>query len=396
MTGTVNSPRPRTRPWYRRTAPLACAAAGFALAGTLALGIPLATSAAVYAAASELTHSPAATGGTTEVLEPSRQGATGRQSTSQRVTQTPATAASASESTGVVLIDTALGYQDAAAAGTGMVLTSDGLVLTNNHVIEGSTEIRVTDPSNGLTYAATVVGTDVKDDVALLQLKDAADLPTVTIDNDNEAVGDAVTAVGNASGGGTLMAADGAITALQSSVTTQAEGTVAGETLHGMIQVSADVVPGDSGGALLDAQGEVVGMTTAASSGTAVTTAYAIPIEKALAIVDQIRAGDETDGVALGYPAFLGVSAAPGVSALPSTTTGALIGGVVDATPAATAGLEAGDTITAVDGRAVTGWTGLSQALAAHKPGDTVTLSWTDQQGVPATATVTLAAGPAA
>lgn len=392
MTGPADTTQPHTpRPWYRRVTPLACAAAGFALAGTLALGLPLVAGAASYAAASSVTQPHASTGGTTEILAPSggRQGATSRPGTHPRgTTQTPATAATASESTGVVLIDTALGYEDAAAAGTGMVLTGNGLVLTNNHVVEGSTEIRVTDPANGQTYAATVVGTDAKDDVALLQLKDAANLPTVRIDNDAEAVGDAVTAIGNASGGGTLMAAAGSITALQASVTTQAESAVAGETLHGMIQISAAVVPGDSGGALLDAQGEVVGMTTAASSGSAVTTAYAIPIEKALSIVDQIHAGAATDGIVLGYPAFLGVSAA--------NTASATIGGVVDATPAATAGLEAGDTITSVDGRAVTSWSGLSQALAAHKPGDSVSLTWTDQQGIPGSATVTLAAGPAA
>lgn len=144
----------------------------------------------------------------------------------------------------------------------------------------------------------------------MLQLEDASGLDTVTIDDDDESIGDAITAVGNASGGGVLMAADGEITDLETTVTTSSDGATAGETLDGMIEISADVVSGDSGGAVLDAEGEVIGVTTTASSGTAVTVAYAIPIEDALDIVDQILAGDESDGVTLGCPAFLGVQVA--------------------------------------------------------------------------------------
>ncbi|WP_062516357.1 S1C family serine protease [Demequina gelatinilytica] len=318
-------------------------------------------------------------------------------------TQEEAAAASSSESTGVVLIDTELGYASAEAAGTGMILTSDGLVLTNNHVVEDSTAITVTDPSTGESYTATVLGTDAEDDVALLQLEGASGLTTVTLDDDGVEVGDAVTAVGNASGGGILMAADGDLTAVDSSVTTSSEYTVAGETLTGMIEFSADVVSGDSGGALLDDEGEVVGMTTAASSGLATTIAYAVPIEDALAIVAQIQAGDESDGVVLGYPAFLGVGLAreSGLSLVPGTSTGAStsgveIGYVYPATPAADAGLVAGDTVTAVDGSAVTSGTALSDAIAAHDPGDSISLTWTDASGTSQSATVTLIAGPAA
>ncbi|MFH8249239.1 S1C family serine protease [Microbacterium sp. B2969] len=321
-----------------------------------------------------------------------------------RSTVADATSATADESTGVVLIDTVLGYQDAAAAGTGMVLTSDGLVLTNNHVVSGSTKIQVTVASTGETYTAKVVGTDAQDDVALLQLEGASGLATVTIDQDAETVGQAVTAIGNANGGGELLAADGQITGLETTVTTSSEGSVAGETLDGMIQIAADVVSGDSGGALLDAQGEVVGMTTAASTGSATTSAWAIPIEDALKIAQQIVNGDESDGVTVGYPAFLGVGLAQqstargryGVYGGTSTASGALIAGVYTGTPAEEAGLTAGDTITAVDGKAVTDASSLSTLLSGHEPGDTVTITWVDASGHTRSADVTLAEGPAA
>lgn len=325
-----------------------------------------------------------------------------------------ATAADAEESTGIVLIDTVLGYSSSAAAGTGMVLTSDGLVLTNNHVVESSTEITVTIASTGESYTATVVGTDAADDVALLQLDGAAGLATVSVDEDAESVGDEVTAVGNAEGGGILMAADGEITALDASVTTAAEGTVDSETLEGTIEIAADVVAGDSGGAVLDAEGEVIGMTTAASSLGGV--GYAIDIDDALAIVEQILAGDESDGVLLGYPAFLGVGIAQTASttrvALPGSRTrqgggastwsetattddeGVTISGVYDGTPAQQAGLAAGDTITAIDGTAVTDADALSSILEGYDPGDSVTLTWTDTSGETQAATVTLIAGP--
>lgn len=314
---------------------------------------------------------------------------------------------------GVVLIDTVLGYAGAEAAGTGIVLTSDGLVVTNNHVIEGSTQIQVTIAATGETYTATVVGTDSTADVAVLQLQGASGLTTATLDSEDAvSVGDAVTAVGNAEGGGALVAADGTVTALDQPVTTQAEGASDGESLTGMIEVDADVVSGDSGGPLLDDQGEVVGITTAASSGSTDITGYAIPIGDVLDVVTQIVAGQDSGTITIGYPAFLGVELAttstatlpggalggglPGSGAgLATTTSGATVGGVIDGTPAAEAGLVAGDTITAVDGTVVTSGDALRTALADRAPGDQVTLSWTTTSGDTRSATVTLVAGPA-
>lgn len=342
-------------------------------------------------------------------------------------TQQEATAASAKESAGVVLIDTQLGYENAEAAGTGMVLSKDGLVLTNNHVIADSTKIAVTVATTGKTYEASVVGSDSSKDVAVLQLKDASNLQTATIDDDSVSVGDDITAVGNSEGGGELQAADGTVTDLGASVTTTAQGTEDSETLDDMIQVQADIVSGDSGGALLDDEGEVVGMNTAASTGAATVTGYAIPIESALSTADSIIDGEQTSTNTLGYPAFLGIGVGQsqgsgqqgqsggqdqsgqqgqygngsengtyGRSGTSSPTDGAVVAGVYEDTPAAEAGLTAGDTITAIGSTQITDGTALSETIADHKPGDTVSLTWTDTAGQSHTAEVTLTEGPAA
>lgn len=330
------------------------------------------------------------------------QGQSGQQTTPgeqvQGSSSLDVTEATAEQSTGVVLINTVLGYNSAEAAGSGVVLASTGLILTNNHVVEGSTEIQVTVPATGQTYTATVVGTDSTADIAVLQLQGASGLTTATVDKDGDpAVGDTVTAVGNAEGGGTLMAATGPVTGLEQSITTQSEGVSKGEDLTNLIQVDADVVSGDSGGALIDDQGEVVGITTAASSGSSNITGYAIPIEDALTVAKQIVSGEASDTVTIGLPAFLGVQLSTTSTGLPGATgTGAVVGGVIADTPAAQAGLVAGDTITAVDGTTVTSGDELSAALADHAPGDQVQLTWTTATGASQTATVTLIEGPAA
>ena len=337
--------------------------------------------------------------------------------------QQEASPASAEESTGVVLIDTELGYENAEAAGTGIVLSKDGLVLTNNHVIADSTKIAVTVATTGKTYEASVVGSDSTKDVAVLRLKDASNLQPATIDEDSVDVGDVVTAVGNSEGQGQLQAADGTVTDLGASVTTTAQGTEDSETLNNMIKVQADIVSGDSGGALLDDQGEVVGMNTAASSGAPVVTGFAIPIETALTTAESIIDGQQTSTNTIGYPAFLGIgvqqdsqstqsgqgsqsiqpgdgnsnsqSGQSGQSGSTSQTAGAVVAGVYEDTPAAEAGLTAGDTITQIGSTQITDGTALSSAIAEHKPGDTVSMSWTDADGQSHTAEVTLTEGPA-
>jgi S1-C subfamily serine protease len=303
-------------------------------------------------------------------------------------TAAAATEATADQLVGVVDITTVLGYENAEAAGTGMVLTSDGEVLTNNHVVEGATSITVTVLSTGGTYEATVVGTDPTDDVAVLQLVEASGLDTVQIDDDTVAVGDEVTAVGNAGGtAGSTSAAAGAVTALDQTITATDESGQDATQLAGLIQIAADVEAGDSGGPLYDAEGEVVGMDTAAASTGG--QAYAIPIATALSIVEQIRDGVDNATVHQGHPAFLGVSV------LAISAGGATVAGVVSGGPADLAGLAAGDVITAVGGTTITSADDVGTALAGHDPADEVTVTWTDSTGRSQSATVVLATGPA-
>ena len=276
-------------------------------------------------------------------------------------------------------------------------------MLTNYHVVEGSTSINVTIASTGQTYTATVVGHDEADDIALLQLKGASGLTVAKIDDDTVRKADAVTAVGNAGGTDSLTAASGTVISLSRTITTESEDGVAGETLRKLIETDADVVAGDSGGPLYDSENEVIGVTTAASTGAEIN-GYAIPIDRALSIVKQIASGTESGGVEIGASPFLGVEYssqgyAGGTSAQDtgsSTTTGVLIAGVVSGGPAADAGLEAGDTVTAVGGHAVTSTDDLASALAAYEPGDRVAISWTDTAGTDHKAAVTLAASPIA
>jgi S1-C subfamily serine protease len=307
---------------------------------------------------------------------------------STSATVAAATEATADQLVGVVDVTTVLGYQNGEAAGTGMVLTSDGEILTNNHVVEGATSITVTVLSTGETYAATVVGTDPTGDVAVLQLSAAAGLDTVQIDEDPVAVGDDVTAVGNAGGAAnSTSAAAGTVSALDQSITATDEGGQSAEQLTGLIQIAADVQAGDSGGPLYDAQGEVTGMDTAAASTGG--QAYAIPIATALSIAEQIVGGVDDATIHQGYPAFLGISV------LGSSTSGATVAGVLTDGPADQAGLVAGDVITAIGGTTITSADDVSTALAAVDPGDPVTVTWTGAAGQAQSATVTLATGPA-
>ena len=309
--------------------------------------------------------------------------------------------ATAAQSKGVVLINTVLPYDNASGAGTGMLLTTSGQVLTSYHVVEGASTIKVTVAETGKSYRATVVGSDQTADVALLQLQGASGLTTIKIDDDATAVGDKVTAVGNAGGTGTLTAAKGRIVSLKASITTAAEGPVASETLTGMIETTADVVSGDSGGPLYDADGEAIGIDTAASSGAEIN-GYATPIQRALSIVQQIRSGKESSTVHVGPAPFLGVelSDASSESGYPGAAleepSGAMVEDVVSGTAAAEAGLQAGDQITAVGGHTVTSAEDVADLLADHDPGDHIKIVWIDQTGGQHAATVTLGASPVA
>jgi S1-C subfamily serine protease len=290
------------------------------------------------------------------------------------------------------------------AAGTGMIITSDGEVLTNNHVIDGATAIRVELVENGQTHTAKVIGYDVVDDVALLKIDDVSNLKTVdTAAASTVQIGDRVVAIGNAGGrGGTPAASSGSVTALDQKVTAGDSGSGDSETLHGMIQISAPIEPGDSGGPLVDSDGRVVGMNTAAAQsdgffgGSSSTTAFAIPIEKALQIVDQIRAGHNSDTVHVGERAILGVEVrnVPQVGSSAPVTSGAAVVGVRDGSPAADAGLADGDVITSVAGETVRNASDLTAMMFTYHPGDKVDITWVDSNGESHSATLTLVAGP--
>ena len=298
--------------------------------------------------------------------------------------------------TGVVVIDTNLAYQNASAAGTGIVLTSSGEILTNNHVIAGATTIRVSVPKTTHTYTARVVGYDTTADVAVLQLQKASNLKTVTTGSaSNLKLGARVTAVGNAGGTSTLTSSRGTVTGLNKSITVQTDsGTT--EQLAGLIETNATLQPGDSGGPLLNSSGRVVGIDTAATSSSpfavsASSDGYAIPIGKATTIAKLIVSGKSSATVHIGATAFLGVE----LGNRPSFAgQGATIVGVVPGGPAATAGLVPGDVITAAGGKAVSSPSDIEPIILAHKPGDKVTITYTDTSGQSQTASITLASGP--
>lgn len=326
--------------------------------------------------------------------------------------------ATQSESTGVVFIESELKHQGSAAAGTGLVLEDDGTILTNYHVIADSTSISVTDATSGQTYDATVVGTDSDQDLAVLQIHPETELEPVSVADDDVAVGDEVTAVGNSGGAGELQAADGTVTATEATVTTAAEANLESESLDNMIEVDADIVSGDSGGPLLNEEGDVVGIDTAASQGSADITGYAIDIDDAIDMAREISDGIRTSTNTIGYPAFLGISieasqtptAAEGASPnssgsnrssrryrseSSSVASGAAIAGVYENTPASDAGIQAGDTITSIDSTEVTDGQHLAELLEEHSPTEQVELTWTDTNGQTNTTTVTLIEGPA-
>jgi len=314
-------------------------------------------------------------------------------------------------------INSTFGDQSAAGAGTGIVLTSTGEVITNNHVINGATTISVTDIGNGQTYKAKVVGYDSTHDIAVLQLAGASGLKTATIgDSSTATVGEPIVAIGNAGGtGGTPAAAGGSITGLNQSVTASNDLNGTQEQLTGAIGVNADVQPGDSGGSLVNSAGQVVGIDTAGSSGSSFdfagqssdAQAFAIPINAAMSIAQQIEAGQQTSTIHVGGTAFLGVlvssqasqgggGAGFGGSGNSTGSSGVTISGVVSGGAAAQAGLAAGDVITSFDGQTVDTPSTLTDLLVPLHPGDTVQVGWTDTSGQTHTASVALGSGPPA
>jgi S1-C subfamily serine protease len=304
-----------------------------------------------------------------------------------------AVSAPAGPRTGVVVVNTNLGLFQSSAAGTGIVLSASGLVLTNNHVIRGATSVRVTDPSDGRTFSARVLGYSVVKDVALLQLKSPRGLSAARLGNSSSArIGQSVTAVGNAGGTGSLTVVTGHVTGLGRSISvSDEEGT---NRLVGLIETNAPLEPGDSGGPLL-ANGRVIGVDAAASgtSGFAASAdGYAIPINIALSIAHQIESGRRSSTVHIGPTAFLGVFLdAPDY---PGDSQGAIVRDVAQGSAAARAGIESGDVITRAGGRTITSAAQLRRVVLQAVPGKPLRIAWTDIAGATRTATVRPAAGP--
>src|SRR5581483_4845455 len=198
-------------------------------------------------------------------------------------------------------------------AGTGVILSPEGEVLTNNHVIDGSTAISVVQVGTGQRYPAVVVGTVPSEDIAVLQIQGAANLPTVPIGKSSSVrVGDPIVALGNAGGvGGAPHTVSGNVDALNQTITaTDLDGSHP-ETLSGLIQIDAPLEPGDSGGPLVNKSGQVVGIDTAASAtrrfSAGDSVGFAVPIDRATALAAQIEAGQASATVHLGVPGQLGV-----------------------------------------------------------------------------------------
>lgn len=290
------------------------------------------------------------------------------------------------------------------SAGTGIIISDDGFVLTNNHVIADSTNVKVDVGGRGDVRSATVLGYDIADDVALLKMSDTRDLRPARIgDADEVRVGDPVVAIGNQLGQGTKVT-QGKVTGLNQQVTASDGRGGRTETLRGMIQIDAPIKPGNSGGPLVDAEGRVIGINTAASGRgltLGVNIGFAIPIGRAMGIADQIRNGDESDGVHIGPRALLGVSVQPADevslgSPPPPVDRGALVIEVDGAGAAREVGIEAGSVIVGVDGRTVDDDDELREILGDFDPGDRVRVTWVDPSGDRRSGNARLREGPPA
>lgn len=299
----------------------------------------------------------------------------------------------------IVDINTTLG--NGQAAGTGMLISSTGEILTNNHVVSGSTSISVTVQGRSQSYSAHVVGVDISQDVAVVQIDSSVSgLPTVTIaDSSSLEVGDTVIAIGNALGqGGTPHVTRGQVTALDQTITAS-EGGGTSETLDGMIESDAVIYEGDSGGALVNSAGQVVGMITAGQAqgfrSAASNVGYAVASDTALGVVNRIRAHELAADLTYGQVGYLGVQvqSLDAVAAQQlglSVTSGALVAAAPQSgTPAANAGITRFSVITKFDGTSITSAGPLGNAIKSHHPGDSVSITWVNSSGTH-TSTVTL------
>jgi serine protease Do len=258
-------------------------------------------------------------------------------------------------------------------AGTGVVLTPDGELLTNAHVVAGATSIKVTVGTDTQSHNATVMGVNTNADLALVKISGVSNLPVADLGNSSDLkVGDSVIAIGNAlnlQGGMTVT--EGIVSALNRSI------DATNESLSGLIQTDAAINPGNSGGPLVNSAGQVVGINTA-TSGDAQNIGFAIAIDNAKPVINQLKngGGSSSSGSSnqQASTAFLGVSVTDG-------QTGAVVAAVDPSSPAGQAGIQQGDEIVSLGGKSVQSADDLTSAMRSHKPGDRVTVTFIRGQG---------------
>lgn len=296
---------------------------------------------------------------------------------------------------GMVQITTTVDYQGVVGLGAGVIISPDGTVVTNNHVIAGADRITATSVGTGQKFSAQLLGYDRTNDIAVIQLLDAGGLPTAPLGDSNQvAVGEPVVGLGNAGGGGTISREEGTVSTLSADIVAEDDLTGGSEKLSDLIGIAAPVRPGDSGGPLVNGAGQVIGLTVAASVkyrvGAPGGKGFAIPINRVLAIAGQIQSGARSDTVHIGPPAMLGI----GVGTGRQSGSGVVVRDVLPGTPAEQTGIRRNDVIVSIAGVTLEDATALTSVLDRHYPGETVEVRWVNASGQQRTANVTLAAGP--
>jgi len=279
--------------------------------------------------------------------------------------------------------DVNTGFSSGGATGTGVVLTTNGEILTNAHVVEGATEVRVRFAGETEPVTAQVLASDEGNDLALLKVSASGLTPATFAAPDSVRVGDEVVAIGYAlalDGGPSVTV--GIVSALKRTIVTESGA------LNSLIQTDAAISSGNSGGPLANMRGEVVGINTAVARGGATSAAnnigFAISVEEVLTVVEQLR---KTAGGEPRVEGFLGV----GLAERTDGGAGAIIADVQPDSPAAAAGIREGDLVLSVDGEPINGQTGLVAAIRDRSPGDVVEIE-VSRNGVRETLSATLVA----
>lgn len=301
---------------------------------------------------------------------------------------------------GLVQITTLVEFQGVVGNGTGIVLSPEGQVLSNHHVVQGANAIKAVSMANGQTYDADIIGYDRGDDIAVLQLRGASGLPVAPLGDSNTlTLGDPVLTIGNANGTGHPLTHEaGTVTSLSRAIDAEDELSGSKHRLDGMIESSTNLRSGDSGGALVNAAGQVVGLNAAATltfkmngEATPGGQGFAIPINRALDIANQIRSGVPSPTIHIGPSAMIGIGISGGV---PTNRQGLPVRSVLRGGPADQVGVRPGDVITTIDGVRIDSANTLTGLLDQRYPGNTIDFNWIDGAGVPRNAQLILVAGP--